>query len=106
MAKQPAKPKEPRKKNGLTARELEQPPLPGANNKDDYLEDVHEAALNYKQTQRDYSAAGDDMVEARKTVAKLMHKHGRKKYAHGNVTVDLTQGEEKVKVKVANEEAE
>jgi hypothetical protein len=87
----------------LTAKEMVQPPIPGAE-QDDKIPSIHKEALAYKQTQRDFSVAGGELSEAKIKLIEQMRQHDKTHYQHGNVEVDLQAGKDLLKVKIANAE--
>jgi hypothetical protein len=98
-----AKAKPAKKKNGLTAKEKEQPPIPGAE-QDDKIQAIHTAAVAYKQTQQEFSEAGGELSEAKIRLIEIMKQHDKTHYQHGNVEVDLRAGKDRIKVKIQNAE--
>ena len=88
-------------KNRLSAEEMEQPPIPGAE-QNDKIPAIHNAALQYKQAQGDFSEAGEELEKCKMKLVDKMQAEHLTHYANGNVEVDLRPGKDRVKVKIAN----
>ncbi len=92
-------------KKKLSAEEMEQPPIPGAE-QNDKIPAIHLAALKYKDAQNEFSQAGEELEESRLRLVGKMQGENLTHYSHGNVVVDLRPGKDRVKVKIANSQDE
>jgi len=75
--------------------------LPGM--EDRAVQELDDAALSYDEVKKARMKLTVKEKDAKDLISSMMHKAGKKHYAHGNIVVDIVPEGEKVKVKVTAE---
>lgn len=85
------------------AEDLQQNPLPGAE-QDPKIPRIHAAALAYEEAKSEHGRTGREVQRQEDRLMSAMEEFGKQVYEHGNVRVDLVEGKTKPKVKIGGEE--
>lgn len=84
------------------ATKAKQARLPGV--EDPAITELEDAAAEYAEIRDDRIALSQREGDTKATLLALMHKHKKKHYEHGGVSIDVVAEEETVRVRIKKED--